>query len=550
MASGMKHVIDKWLKRGTAFVTAPEQGVLAPYQRQRSGLNRLIRGTIGLAVLILASAVYGFYFVLLPPSFLLFMFAPIVLLGLLVIWALPDQETAPTEWMVRCFIGFLIAAALWPNYLAISLPGLPWISMRRLMLAPMCLLLLISLSTSAEFRRTMAATLSALPALWKMFAVFVVIQFLSIVLADHPVDAVSDFINYQTLWTAIFFVSVYAFRDDRRVAHWFTLTAAIAAILCVMGALEWRNERILWADHIPWFLQVDNDFLPGLLSGNFRGGKYRVATTFSHTLAFAEFMMLMSPIVIHGIFTAKTFVRRGFFVALDLAVFLAILSTQSRLGFVGFLLAHVLYLGLWAAKRWRTHKGTLIGPAITLAYPALLVALCIAVVSIDALRIRVLGGGATAASNAGRQAQRDAWLPALAKSPPFGNGPRQGAEALGYMVGGKPSIDNYYIWISLDYGVIGFTLYFGLIFFALYKSLRIGLNARDATEDYAMVIAIILTLFLFSKNVLSQEDNHYLPFLLMGMTVALLARAKVRYGDSGTKSHQKFKQALPKFTNG
>jgi O-antigen ligase len=127
-----------------------------------------------------------------------------------------------------------------------------------------------------------------------------------------------------------------------------------------------------------------------------------------------------------------------------------------------------------------------------------------------------------------------AFSAAVAKSPPFGNGPRQGAEALGYTVADKPSIDNYYIWISLDYGLIGFFLYYGMIFFALFKALRIGLNARDPTEDYAIVIAIILTLFLFSKNVLSQEDNHYMPFLLMGMTVALLARAKLRYGEHGT----------------
>lgn len=535
----MKHVIETLLKRGTAFVRAPEQRVLAPYQRQRSGLNRLIRGMIGLAILILASAIYGFYFVLLPPSFLLIMFAPIVLLGLLVIWALPDQETAPTELMIRCFIGFLIAAALWPNYLAISLPGLPWISMRRLMLAPMCILLLVSLSTSAECRRRMASTLNALPSLWKMLAAFVVIQFLSIPLAEHPVDAVSDFINYQTLWTAIFFVSLYAFRDDRRITGWFTLTIMAGVILCVIAALEWRNQRILWADHIPWFLQVDNDFLPGLLSGNFRGGKYRVATTFSHTLAFSEYMMLITPIAIHGIFASKTLVRRGLFAVLDMAIFFAILSTQSRLGFVGFMIAHVLYLGLWAAKRWKTQKGTLIGPAITLAYPVMLAALCVAIVSVDALRIRVLGGGATAASNAGRQAQREAWLPALAKSPPFGNGPRQGAEALGYTVRGRPSIDNYYIWISLDYGVIGFALYFGMIFLILFKALRIGMNARDPIEDYGMVIAIILTLFLFSKNVLSQEDNHYMPFLLMGMTVALLARAKLRYPETKTDNNSR-----------
>src|SRR3546814_123436 len=77
-------------------------------------------------------------------------------------------------------IAFLIALPLWPNYLAIALPGMPWITLLRIIGAPMILLLLIALSVSAEFRRGLCASLDATAPVWKMLVALVIIQFLSL----------------------------------------------------------------------------------------------------------------------------------------------------------------------------------------------------------------------------------------------------------------------------------------------------------------------------------------------------------------------------------
>jgi hypothetical protein len=525
--------LEARLRRGWMWLRLREQPVLSPYVRQRTPLARTTRRGLLVALLIFIGMIYGVALVILPPYFLLFLAAPLVLLALIVIWALPDQADPPTGPMVKLLFGFLVVAVVWPNYLAVALPGLPWISLRRLMLAPMCLLLLISLSTSAQFRRQMGETLQASPLLWKLLGAFLVVQTLSIVMAEDRPEAIKDYVNYQTYWTAVFVVALFAFRQPRRVGRMFAVLIATAGFVALIAGAEWYNKGILWANHIPSFLKVDNPFLEGLLSGNIRGGRYRVATTFSHPLAFTEYMGLISPIVVHFIFTAQTMWRKLLFVLFDLVVLAAILSTQSRLGFSLFLLAHVIYCGFWAVRRWMVVERSLFGPAITLAFPALLAVFGVAVISVDALRLRVFGGGATAASNLMRQQQLDAWLPALLKSPPFGNGPRQGAEILGVTSSGKPSIDNYYIWISLDYGVLGLLLYYGMIAFMAWKAMQIGLTSRSRSEEYGIVSATILLLFLFSKTVLSQEDNHWLPFLLMGLTLAQLANAKAQAAASG-----------------
>src|SRR3546814_3601443 len=75
---------------------------------------------------------------------------------------------------------FRSALPLWPNYLVIALPGMPWITLLRIIGAPMILLLLIALSVSAEFRRGLCASLDATAPVWKMLVALVIIQFLSL----------------------------------------------------------------------------------------------------------------------------------------------------------------------------------------------------------------------------------------------------------------------------------------------------------------------------------------------------------------------------------
>ena len=67
----------------------------------------------------------------------------LLLLALLIIWVLPDVGRGPVGLLSKLFFTYLVVLILWPNYLALQLPGLPWISFRRLVMFPMALILLI-----------------------------------------------------------------------------------------------------------------------------------------------------------------------------------------------------------------------------------------------------------------------------------------------------------------------------------------------------------------------------------------------------------------------
>src|ERR1700722_17268882 len=87
-------------------------------------------GRLFVAALVVVFCVfYGMAFALFAPFLIFALIMPIPIGLMFVIWALPDSRTAPTRLMTPLLFGLMFLLVLWPNYLAIALPGLPWITM-------------------------------------------------------------------------------------------------------------------------------------------------------------------------------------------------------------------------------------------------------------------------------------------------------------------------------------------------------------------------------------------------------------------------------------
>lgn len=519
-------------------LTRSESPVLEPYARQSNPIRARLWGLAGLVGLALLGGAYGFSFAVLPPNFLLFLIAPLALLGLVVIWALPDMDTAPTRFMVKCFLGLAGAAVLWPDYIAIALPGLPWISMRRLFAFPMAACLLVSLSVSAQFRAQMKEYLSAWPPLPKMLAGFVLLQAMSVPLSKELGASIRNFIDFQVMWTMSFVVGVYAFQRMENIRLLFKILLVSAIILCGIALAENSQHKVIWLDYIPSLLKVDQDALKLYTQSVFRAGEYRVKATFTNSLPFAEFMALVSSIILYYIIRSKSLVRIIILTALDALVFYVIDLSQARLGMIGFAFGHVVFGLMWALRRWNSNRVSLIGPAAVLAYPAFVLALAVAIVSISSLNQRFLGSQATAGSNDARKIQFRMAVPVVAKSPIFGYGPRQGGRALGYRSGSFLTIDSYILSMALDYGLVGFFFYYGMLLLAIWRAFQLLLRDESEESDMAMVALTILSIFILTRSVLSQEDNNWLPFMLMGVVLALVRRSQTsrNASDSSVRS--------------
>lgn len=513
-----------------AWINPPQPVVLKPYKVGVTTGWRQYVGWVALLAFMFFCFVYGFFYALTTPFLLTqFIMLPAILVGL-AIWALPTMVVAPTRTLERLFIAFFIFAIVWPNYLALALPGLPWITSVRLVGFPLVFLLLISLSVSAEFRSRTAETVKAVPRLMTLVAAFVAVQIISIPLSDRPVESLNAVIAMQISWTAIFFTAAYVFRKPGLVQLWAVILWVCAILLCFMGLWELRLTHVPWADHIPSFLAVGDEYVQRILAGARRlgTGDYRVQSVHSTSLGFAEFLALTTPFVIH--FMAGSFrpwVRVAAALSLPL-IFFVILSTHARLGMVGFFLAALLYLLAWSLLRWRNVKNSIFGPVIVLGYPAIFTIFLAATFMVHRLKAIVWGVGGTAYSNQGRLDQLAAGIPKVLVRP-WGYGANRGAEALGYTnKAGTLTIDNYYLLVALDYGIIGFVLYYAailtIIFFAGQAILKMQIKEREAT--FLVPTAIALSVFFVIKSIFSQTHNHSLQFMLMGMAAGLLFRIK------------------------
>lgn len=513
--------------------SAPELAVPAeaappilPFYRPRR-MNRWAKLAVyvGLAVVCFA---YGFGYGRFAP-FLMVPFAiPLAILAMLVVWALPSGDYAPTKALQPLYLAFFAALFVWPNYLAIALPGLPWITLLRLTGMPLLFVMLVCLSVSAQFRKHLADVFGYDPWISRMMVAFFVLVTLSVGYSVAIGPSASRYIVAVTNWFCIFFVSLILFTRPGFARRWMWTFIAMATVVCVVGAYESRIHHVVWSNHIPSILKIEDEAVLRALSGLSRAatGKYRVQGTYGTPLGLAEFLGLVAPFAVHLILTSRTNGPRIFAGAYLLLALYVVLETDSRLGLISSLLSMLLYLLFWALLQWRRNKGSIIAPAIVLSYPAIFCVGVAATFFIGRLRAKVWGNGAQTSSDQSRVEQWNIGIPKILKHP-WGHGLGQSGNVLGYVgPDGIQTIDSYFLSILLEYGIIGFILYYGMFARGAWVGARTIVRG-NLDDELALLLPLSICLidFIVIKAVFSQDDNHPLAFMILAAVVALARRA-------------------------
>jgi O-Antigen ligase len=525
--------VGRWLGR----VVEPAPPTLGGYAPQKAPTRHALVKRSIYALIIFVGIFYGLMVAVFPMFLYLYMAIPIVFLALLIIWALPETDKVPERAMEWLFWAFLVSLLAWPNYLAVSLPGLPWITAQRLFLIPLTVLLLSSFSISSEYRQRAMQVFRANRWISGLMLVFVATQFLTIPFSDNISDATNRFVSNQFSWTLMFVIGCMLFVKDGRTDKWLRWVSIMVILLCILGIFEYRQQGVLWAGHIPSFLAVADESVQRTLAGGTRSGTgmYRLQGTFATPLNFAEVLGLSTVLFIHAIFRARQFWQKALVAAYIPGHFMIIWGTDSRLGMIGFFGSFLAYLFIWSLNRWKSKPNDIFAPLLVLGYPVILTIFIGLSLTWQRLGSFIWGGGAQQASNDARRAQWATFWPKFFRWP-FGHGPGGSGEALGYANGaGVLTVDSYYISIALDYGVIGFFAFYGVLIATIITSLVDFAKSRQSEYHMLLPATVILGLFLVIKSVLSQEGGHALIFMLIGMVAALHWRATVQDSETDIK---------------
>ena len=508
------------------FSDSNRSRVLPPYITAGSRFWRIV----GYGALASAALGCGLVWAFFAPSFAVAFILPIFALSATVVWALPDLRHPPGGLLDRLLFALLVVLIAWPNYLAIAIPGFPWITLTRLVSLPLVGVLLFHTSTSKLFRATMSNNLRAQPIV-ALLLIFVALQFFSIFLSKDIFHSVENFATAQFTWTGVFFAAVFVFSRPGRIELYAKILWALVVFVGTLAIVEYRMRHLPWAGHIPSLLRIQDESVVRAIEGSMRAGtdQYRAHSTFSTSLGLSEFNALALPFILNFAVekTYPTWQRLLAAGTVPFLLYVTILS-GSRLGMIGACVTFLLFTVIWAVRRWRRLRSDIIGPALVLSYPAVFCAFLAATVFVGRIRRIVWGGGETAASTDGRRIQYAMGIPKIL-SHPFGYGIGQGATTLGFFEpGGLLTIDTYYLAVALEYGVLGFFIYYGMFFYAIGQSAKHVISSSFREQDAGLLVPACISLasFVVVKSVFAQQDNHPLVFMILAIVVVLARKSQ------------------------
>lgn len=511
------------------MASAPDN-ILEPYTRRVDTRARVFKRAALLLFVGLYSAFMGLMLVVLPVNLVAIPATPLLILTAIVIWMLPDLDVRIDRQMIVLFLVFFFTMTVWPIYLALSLPGLPWITLGRVSLFALLAIAIFAFAQSKRLRDESVDILFARPFLGWVFVAWVVVQAISLPLAPSPFGTMNRWLMNQIYWNFMFVIAAWVFAHSGAPKRFMQLLLWIAMIVCGLMIWEYHRGELPWADYIPPWLIADPEFVARVLAPQARAGDglYRARSVFTVSLTASEFLCMALPFVIHAMIRSKSFRKRVALVGLYVLVLTGMWLTNARSAWVGFALAHATYFAYFTWRRWKNYRdgGDMLGPTLMMAVPAAVAVFAVATLTWPRLRVRVLGGEQHQGSNNARETQYEMMWPHLKRNP-FGHGAGNGGEILGFANGdGVYTVDAYPINLLLDYGVLGLMAFFTLFGFAVFLSFRTALRTPDHEEEgqLAAPCGAALFNFIIVKLVLSIESSHYIAYCLLGLAAALTWR--------------------------
>lgn len=447
----------------------------------------------------------------------------LLLTGAVLIWALPELRQVPLA-PLRRFLYLAVAVQLClPAYYAFRIGALPWISLRRLAIAVVIMLFLITIGGSKEARDYLGGVLRRNRAIATLTLGFFLMQVLSLPTSANPAFTLKQLVDITLTWFVPFACTLLVIRDRDQVLTMLRLIVWSIIVVSTLGLIEfWLRHKFLF-DIFPQEmldeLMADNPLYQYIFQTVLRNGAYRAASIFSVSLSFAQFAAMASPLCVYFIVHWKTVGGKLLGAVGLLACVVALLISGSRGGMVGFVVAMSMFAMLWTARYCVAHRDQIFSIILLMIYPAGLLGFIGLIFVSRRVHRMLLGGGESQASTDARFEQFDLALPHILSNPLTGHGLGMAPPVIGFYPPGYelPSVDSYVTTLLVEVGIPGLVCFFGMLALIILKLGRIYAFNRDDQATIVAPIACALAAFGVYQLVLSQRENHTLAFILVGL---------------------------------
>ena len=294
----------------------------------------------------------------------------IVSLPLLVLlWVTPDLPVMISEKSIRrLFFAMLIVDLCVPAYYTIQIAGLPWISARRIVTFALIVLFAIAISSSSATRQQIVTTLKDARGIAICAFGFLVMVVLSVFTSIDPGESLSQMSEVILNWYVPFVALLYAIRSEKNIFLLVRIIAICALFIALAGVAEFLVQRRLFVEAMPKSLveslmAANPTFADFVNSSPYRNGVWRAASVYLTSLSLGEFGAMVAPLGFFYLAHGRGAGDRSFGLTIVIAGLVAIASSGSRGGYLGFILASAMFIAMWTVRAMRFNRGSL-APAL------------------------------------------------------------------------------------------------------------------------------------------------------------------------------------------
>lgn len=454
---------------------------------------------------------------------------PIIFLLGFVVWMLPDADRGRSGLAVPAgfktiLLMFLAGVVVWPSYIAIVLPGLPWLTPPRLILAVMIAMIVVHYPQHTNSRSTLIEVLGYDRIAIMLIGMYELLNILVLPLAPKFDETITYFILQQVMSFSTVIMAAILLNEPKNISTIYQVVMISFIFTMLVAVLENYMQMPPWTNYIPSFMQVDENFLSLFLSPQARVGdnRYRIRSTFPIVLYYSQYLCVVMPLLLHSVFTA-----RGKNVLPALALVPLMLHTvwfsNSRTAMLSLLIPLFGLAALQLVKIFRnkTKRDSLKAGVIVALLLVMVGGLGGVLATSHRAQMYTFGGSQHNASDETRDQQWDNAWRQLAKNP-IGIGAGNSVNAVGVVKPGRDNliVDSLYINVLVDVGFLGFFSFFGYFVWVSYIGILVYLRSQNRIEEQAGAAALGLISFVVSAYVISNTDVYYLSFLFAGMIMA------------------------------
>ena len=490
-----------------------------------SNARQVLASSVLVVFVALLAMLIGVVIVLFPMSFSA---ALIALLGLLVMILmaaiLPAQLNAPGGLLRGMLAIVLVVSVVWPSYVTYKFGAAPGVSPTRLVYWGLITLWSFWLMASPSLRNHLFERLRRFKWLHAILVSYVLWQLVTTAFSVSTVYSTYYLVKLLLGGYLFYMIVLSILRDSDDVERVITWIVVSAALVSMIGMVEGFRKANLFAGIFP----TDPEQLEALewiVLDKSRSGAYRVASTFSHPLAFAEYLTMCLPLAAYLCLNGQTRMRVfiGYSAVPLMLAALYLSRTRSALITAAVVLATLIVIAGVRAASQRQNFFKSVAGAFAIAGVVLTAIGGVGVFTDLAIGRDAAERGSTYA----RVYMMARGSRLVAEEPVTGYGPGRAAVTLGALPGHvNISIDNYYLTAALDSGVPGLALLLIGLAYPIIVGLFRGLTYPERSGWLALALASGVLAYSIERGVLSLTNN--LDFSLMLTAMLMVVEQQIR----------------------